>query len=296
MLLILASNSPRRSAILTQLGIKFRAEPSLDEEDAAGRPPWICPALRRGKGRGRIFPERGHPHARLPDTLFLDSSPLGKPKDRADAIRTLSGTFRAHASGDIHGFAAARSGRLLASGSETTRMHLSGLRRRKIEAYVATGEPMIRRVLGCHSKFGKVRQVDRRLFLHNVVGLPVSRTLDMLCKFRRKRDVGLLNRPLLIKAPMKRWARTSPAPAMRPGLAAKTSRRRRVSAEPSRGHRGQRLEKISGGNLCAEVTSALCTSSGLDRKKVLNWFPWNTVLPILRIPYRRSGHLRSGVP
>lgn len=190
MLLILASNSPRRSAILTQLGIKFRAEPSLVKEDAAGRPPLDLPRLFAEEKAVDVSSRNGDILTLGFDTLvFLDNSPLGKPKDRADAIRALSElSGRTHQV--ISGFAAARGGRLLASGSETTRVTFRTTTPKEIEAYVATGEPMDKAgsyaIQGLGARF--VKSIDGCFY--NVVGLPVSRTLDMLASLG-ERDVGL---------------------------------------------------------------------------------------------------------
>jgi septum formation protein len=89
--LILASASPRRSAILTQLGIPFRVEPSRVTEEGRGRPPLDWPRLFAEEKAVDVSRRNNDALVLGFDTLvFLDAAPLGKPKDKADALRMLS--------------------------------------------------------------------------------------------------------------------------------------------------------------------------------------------------------------
>lgn len=177
---VLASASPRRSAILSQLCVPFRIEPSSYEENGSAISPEERP-LRFAEGKAldvsRKFPDEfvlGF------DTLvFLDDRALGKPTDRADALsmlRSLNG--RSHKV--VSGIALARGGKILASDVEETAVKFRHVSERELERYVDSGEPMdkagayVIQGLGA----GLVESIDGCFY--NVVGLPVAKTLTLI--------------------------------------------------------------------------------------------------------------------
>lgn len=178
--LILASASPRRAAILTQLGIPFRVEPSHVAEDGKGRPLLDWP---------RLFAEEKAVDVSLSnltelvlgfDTLvFLDGIPLGKPKDKDDALRMLTAlSGRTHQV--ISGVALASGGKILSSGVEKTDVLFRSSDISEIAEYIDSGEPMDK--AGAYAIQGKGARFVESIHgcYYNVVGLPVTRTLKML--------------------------------------------------------------------------------------------------------------------
>jgi len=175
-MLVLASGSPRRRALLEQAGIAFRVVvPDVPEDE----------------------PERGDPHAgalanarrkaeAVPGDLVLAADTvvavgdrlLGKPRDEADAedlLRALSGTTHVvvtavalKARGRIHERAVA------------TRVTMRRLGDDEIRAYAASGEGM-----GKAGGYAIQETADRFVTkldgpLDNVVGLPVAAVKELL--------------------------------------------------------------------------------------------------------------------
>ena len=113
------------------------------------------------------------------DTIVvLESEILGKPRDRADAIKMLSTL-----SGKVH---SVFTGVCLIKDSkencfyEETKVEFYELSPQEIEAYVDTGEPMDK--AGAYGIQGRgcllVKRIDGDYF--NVVGLPVGRLIKEL--------------------------------------------------------------------------------------------------------------------
>lgn len=179
MKLILASGSPRRREILTNLGIPFEvitsdADESCDLTDPAAYVREL--AIRKGTAVRELLRGRG---ADLGNILILaadtvvarDSTILGKPRDRADAatmLATLSGRDHAVYSGIalIHGDE-------IAAASEKTAVHVAPLTEEQIARYVATGEPDDK--AGAYAMQGLfapyITGIEGCYF--NVVGLPI---------------------------------------------------------------------------------------------------------------------------
>ncbi|MHC5011656.1 MAG: Maf family protein [Planctomycetota bacterium] len=141
--LVLASRSPRRRALLDAAGIPFEQGPHPDVDEAI--PAGLSPpdAARRLAERKAAAVARRLPRRRVlaADTLvFLGDTAFGKPRDAAQARRTLrrlSGGRHAVATG-----VAVAEGDALASGVAVTEVVFRPLSGEEIDAYVATGEPM----------------------------------------------------------------------------------------------------------------------------------------------------------
>lgn len=89
-ILILASASPRRRAILRAAGMRFRVDPSTVHERSRERSPRRR-VIRLAERKARQVARR-HPGALVlgSDTLvWCGGEILGKPRDRADALRML---------------------------------------------------------------------------------------------------------------------------------------------------------------------------------------------------------------
>jgi septum formation protein len=173
--LILASGSPRRKAILEQLGIDFRVEVPDIEELQEGEPQAVVEenALRKARAV-----EPGDDRVLGADTeVVLGGQIFGKPRDRAEAerfLRTLSGETH-----EVVGGVALRS----ASGEWTevavTRVRFRSLTGAELDWYLASGEWEGK--AGAYAIQGKgaalVESIEGDYW--NVVGLPVPALLRL---------------------------------------------------------------------------------------------------------------------
>ena len=181
--LVLASASPRRQELLTQLGVVFTVRPShIPELHPAAAPAEAIVAVALDKARA-VAAEVGPAALVLgADTeVVLDGRLLGKPRDAADAVRILD-ALRGRTHEVITGVAVVGRGRE-ETVAVTTRVRMREYGDDEVRAYVATGEPLDK--AGAYGVQGLgaslVAQVDG--CFTNVVGLPVSATRELLQRF-----------------------------------------------------------------------------------------------------------------
>ena len=191
--IILASQSPRRRALLASLGIDFVVIPWGAEDIDHGHAP---AQIVIGKARAtRDDLVRRTPDPALiiaADTLvFLGDEVLSKPQDRAEAIdmlRRLSGNTH-HV---VTGLAIAHTGTGKAlEGSETTAVSFRPLTTAEIEAFVDIVNPLDR--AGAYTVDGPGSLLVARYegCFYNVLGLPLVR-LDLML-----RQIGVELFPLM---------------------------------------------------------------------------------------------------
>ena len=180
--LYLASQSPRRTELLTQVGIDHTVVSSSYEEPNEGHdsPIEMVKAQALGKARCAVGIPKGGIVLGADTIVVLDNEVLGKPQDEADArqmLERLSG--RSHSV--VTGVA------LLIKGDEVvfyneTKVYFKELAPFEIESYIASGEPMDK--AGAYGIQGKgalwVEKIEGSYT--NVVGLPVEHVYDELCK------------------------------------------------------------------------------------------------------------------
>ena len=183
-MLILASQSPRRKWILSEMGLTYTVRVSnADETPPAGAAPQEAAVAVAARKAQTV--ERGPDDVVIgADTTVLtpDGEVFGKPHSREEAermLRALSG--RTHVV--ITGIAVLRGDTLLQRAVET-RVRFRDLTAAEIEAYIDTGEPFDK--AGAYGIQGRaawlVDVIDGDFF--NVVGLPVAPLGEML------REVG----------------------------------------------------------------------------------------------------------
>ena len=139
--LILASRSPRRCELLQRLGLPFETDhPDVDER--CGLP--AGDAVRILSSRKAEASAASHPgrFVLAADTLVsLDGLSLGKPKDRADAVRMLQAL-----SGRTHqvytGVTVISPAGKTVTGVDRTDVTFAVLTEEEILSYVRSGEPM----------------------------------------------------------------------------------------------------------------------------------------------------------
>lgn len=178
--IVLASGSPRRREILTQIGVKFRVVVSGEEENPKSTNPLDFP--KENAGIKAVAVSR-HEHGSVVlgfDTLvFLDGVPLGKPKTHEEALEMLKKlNNRGHKV--ITGVAVARDGVLLGCSQCETEVIFRNNSLQELQEYVNSNDPMDKAgAYGIQTQGARLIKSVNGCY-YNVVGLPVSCTLDLL--------------------------------------------------------------------------------------------------------------------
>lgn len=184
--LVLASGSPRRREILEQIGVKFRVSVSGEEEKPSAENPLDFP--RENASQKALAVSKKDPSAVVLgfDTLvFLDGRPLGKPKNKDDALRMLK-SLNGRSHKVITGVAVAHGGMLLSASQEETEVFFRDCSLQELEEYVNSLDPMDKAgAYGIQTNGARLIRSIRGCY-YNVVGLPVARTLDMLKNLKVK--------------------------------------------------------------------------------------------------------------
>jgi septum formation protein len=196
-LIYLASRSPRRRELLTQMGVRFeplmfregqRQDPDTDEAVRTAELPddyvrrvtlmkaqaaWQRVIMRRGLQRKPVLA--------ADTTVALANEVLGKPADRADAeriLKLLSGTQHRV----LTAVAVQVEGRVELVVSES-RVTFGALDEARIASYVASGEPFDK--AGAYGIQGRAGAFIERLegSYSGVMGLPLYETANLLRLF-----------------------------------------------------------------------------------------------------------------
>lgn len=180
--LVLASQSPRREALLRQIGLDFEVVPSgVDESVLEGLSPAEAAEKLALQKAVSVAANRSQGLVVGADTVVvLGGRILGKPADPEEAaamLRRLSG--REHQV--ITGLAVvdAATGRTR-SGTVTTNVRFATLTPDLIARYVATGEPLDKAGAYGIQGFGALLIEGIRGCYYNVVGLPLHRLAELL--------------------------------------------------------------------------------------------------------------------
>jgi septum formation protein len=186
--LILASSSPRRRELLSQIGLEFEIRTAdVDEHIQADTPAHLVEQLSLRKASA-VQPADGEKPAFVigADTIVaLEGTVLGKPADPEDAkrmLRLLQG--RSH---EVYTGVTIMS--YLPDGTENhctyaeeTKVHFAPMTEAEIEEYVATGDPLDKAgaygIQGFCARYISHIEGD----YNNVVGLPVGRLYRELKK------------------------------------------------------------------------------------------------------------------
>jgi len=183
-MLILASQSPRRSEILRQAGIPFVVKPAnVDESLHPGEPVEDYVQRVAEQKATAVEAAAGDVVLGADTVVVIGGEILGKPRDRADAARML-----AQLEGREHEVITGicfRRGKELLHDRAVTRVWFTPLTHEEIEQYVASGEPMDKAgayaIQGLASKF--IQRIDGSYT--NVVGLPIELVKKHLPEFAR---------------------------------------------------------------------------------------------------------------
>lgn len=196
MRIYLASRSPRRRELLTQIGVAFdtvlfrageRADPEVDETPLPGEAAvaYVERVARAKAEHGARILKMRHLLARpvlsADTTLEFDGEIIGKPRDAADAtaiLQRLSGqTHRVLTGVAVHG--EGRTEYALSS----SEVRFRALSEQEIRAYVQSGEPMDK--AGAYGIQGRAGTFVEHLAgsYSGVMGLPLCETALLLRLF-----------------------------------------------------------------------------------------------------------------
>jgi septum formation protein len=193
--LILASASPRRKILLTQVGLPFRSETSHVTEEGLCKDPAQAACLLAEKKAREVYSRIGGSWVLGADTVVVidgtrsqiqeahienPAAILGKPKDRNEAchmLRLLSG--REHRV--MTGFCILDpSGETAHSETVSTRVHIKALSDTEIDAYVNTKEPFGKAGSYAIQGIGSFMVKSISGSYANVVGLPLFALIKAL--------------------------------------------------------------------------------------------------------------------
>ena len=175
---ILASASPRRRALLRQIGAKFVSiTPAVDEVTDGERPrdAVIYNALIKARKVAEEYPE--HAVLGADTTVVLSGHSFGKPKDTVEARRMLS-LLEGRQHTVLTGIAWVTGGREYTDAAETI-VRFAPMTAEEIAAYVASGEPMGK--AGAYAIQGRAAIYVEEMHgsFSNVVGLPLHAVAEL---------------------------------------------------------------------------------------------------------------------
>ncbi len=183
--IILASASPRRQQLLSQIGLGFEVIPSAIEEimDTAMEPSEVAVSLASQKCMDVAARIKGESIVIGADTIVVkDNRLLGKPKDGQEALEMLK-----YLNGQWHevitGVCLCRTvDKKTISTYETTKVKIANKSDEFLKSYIATGEPFDKAGSYGIQGFGSllVEKIEGCYF--NVMGLPVYKLSCLLEK------------------------------------------------------------------------------------------------------------------
>ena len=188
-MLILASNSPRRSELLAQAGLTFTVEAADVNEDMqpGEAPSTYVQRLAVEKAQAVWNRHKGNEDSADPitvigadTTVICNGEVLGKPVDQTDARRMLellSGRTHQVLTG-----VAAITRTATVSTVEITQVYFDLISERELATYLASGEPLDKAgaygIQGYAARW--IPKIEGCYF--NVMGLPLSRTMALIAK------------------------------------------------------------------------------------------------------------------
>lgn len=176
---ILASGSPRRSEILTLMGVPYVVDvPDVDEQ-CEGDARAVVLALARRKAEA-VSRRRAGAVVLAADTVVDCDGILGKPVDAGDAermLRRLSGRWH-----EVYTGVCVINQDESRSEAACTRVHFMPLSKGDIDGYIRTGEPLDK--AGAYAIQGMAGMFIDRIegCPHNVMGLPMALTKQLLSR------------------------------------------------------------------------------------------------------------------
>ena len=178
----LASGSPRRSALLEQIGVRHVTRPAnVDEARRPGEPPadYVLRLAATKAERGWSL-DASQPVLAADTAVALGAELFGKPVDRNDGVRILAALAgRTH---EVLTAVAVRDTSGLTSALAVSAVTFRALTHGECERYWATGEPLGK--AGGYAIQGRAAVFVKRLAgsYSGVMGLPLAETAALLAR------------------------------------------------------------------------------------------------------------------
>jgi len=181
--LILASESPRRRHLLSQLGLPFRVAPShMDEVCVGNSPEAMCCRLAEGKALQVYSTSRPSWVLGADTAVVIEGKVLGKPQNHEDAKMMLS-LLGGREHTVVTGFCILDpSGRPVHTEAVSTAVRFKPLNDTEIEAYIQTGEPFGKAGAYAIQRVGAFMVESICGSYTNVVGLPICAVIKALIR------------------------------------------------------------------------------------------------------------------
>ena len=180
-MIILASNSPRRSALLRQIGVAHRiVPPRIDEQRLAGEsaPACVCRLAEQKARQVQRMSAATEPVLGADTVVVLDEQMLGKPADRAAGLQMLERlSGRTH---EVLSAVAVVVGAAFHSALSRTEVRFRALTAAEREAYWDSGEPCDKAGGYGIQGLGAVFVAELRGSYSGVMGLPLFETASLL--------------------------------------------------------------------------------------------------------------------
>ena len=182
--IILASKSPRRQMILTEMGIDFTVKPVEILEDHTVNLPTDEVAQHIAEQKAKQFPylKKDVIVIAADTTVIINDAILGKPRDREDAARMLSSlSGRSH---HVNTGVAIKDMHRMISFSDTTWVNFRTLTDREIYYYIDNFEPYDKAgAYGIQEWIGMIAIDQIKGSYFTVMGLPIHKLYDNLLMF-----------------------------------------------------------------------------------------------------------------
>ena len=181
MKILLASGSPRRAALLIEVGMDFRVviTNASEDFDESATPEQICEEIAKRKALAALeFANEGEYVVAADTSVVINGQILGKPKDEDDARRMLM-----LLSGKSHtvytGIAVSHNGKTVTAHEGTT-VQFEKLDNELIDTYIATKAPLDK--AGAYGIQGLGQALVKGIVgdYFNVMGLPLNLLFKVL--------------------------------------------------------------------------------------------------------------------
>jgi len=199
--IVLASQSPRRKKLLSQIGFIFEIIPSNTEEIITSNNPIdIVNELSLQKAKDVATSVSNALVIGADTIVVLNGTVLGKPKSEEEAISILSMlSAKVHSVFTGVSFVITNSDKKISSTHsffEETKVQFSSLSKSEIQSYVASGSPMDKAgAYGIQDDWGSLFVERIEGDYYNVVGFPLNRFYQEL----KKIEPTLLNSVIIPK-------------------------------------------------------------------------------------------------